>query len=253
LCNKPLQCLNCSIDNPSSHRSFENKLFRLRTDRRLPTDSLSSKNSSCSSHVRGSFKGEGRIRDDPKKLASLGCLIDQVRAEMMNDCDYSNHLLAKCQSFEPEPEEESDEGKKSERRQNVEDERGSIEKLFNFVKIPKSKKTVSFLCDDVDLDDDASLSSLNSASLPASTEYGGGSDRYGYTTSHRTVPRNSRDRNQDLRDPIEPIDQHHNHHHHHHHHHNRESSIKRGQFTRSLSNTEPPTDEKAGKLGMTVE
>ncbi|CAH1368306.1 unnamed protein product [Tenebrio molitor] len=86
-----------------------------------------------------------------------------------------------------------------------------------------------------------------------STEYGGGSDRYGYTTSHRTVPRNSRDRNQDLRDPIEPIDQHHNHHHHHHHHHNRESSIKRGQFTRSLSNTEPPTDEKAdGSLSDTA-
>ncbi|XP_063931978.1 regulating synaptic membrane exocytosis protein 1 isoform X3 [Zophobas morio] len=80
-----------------------------------------------------------------------------------------------------------------------------------------------------------------------STEYGGGSDRYGYTTGHRTAaPRNSRDRGQDLREPMEPIDPHHNHHHHHHHHHhNRESSIKRGQFTRSLSNTEPPPDEKA--------
>lgn len=151
--------------------------------------------------------------------------------------EYSD-LLAECQ------ESDSDEKPKEEnpvRRQSVHDERSSVEKLFNFVKIPKNKKTVSFL----DHDLDASENSLNDAFLPASADYGGGSDRYGYTTSHRSTTRNMRDRNQDLRDPIEPIDQHHNHHHHHHHHH-RESSIKRGQFTRSLSNTEPPPDEKAG-------
>ncbi|XP_019867469.2 regulating synaptic membrane exocytosis protein 2 [Aethina tumida] len=77
-----------------------------------------------------------------------------------------------------------------------------------------------------------------------SADYGSNSDRYMYT-GHRAPPRQMRDRDQDLRDPLEPLDQHHNHHHHHHHHHHhRENSVKRGQFTRSLSNTEPPPDEK---------
>lgn len=31
-----------------------------------------------------------------------------------------------------------------------------------------------------------------------------------------------------------------------HHHHRREGTVKRGQFTRSLSNTEPPLEDKAG-------
>ncbi|KAJ8972639.1 hypothetical protein NQ317_007350 [Molorchus minor] len=66
-------------------------------------------------------------------------------------------------------------------------------------------------------------------------------------------------REHDHREPIEPLDPHHsyhphpNHHHHHHHHHHREASVKRGQFTRSLSNTEPPPDEKTdGSLSDTA-
>ncbi|KAK4880315.1 hypothetical protein RN001_008461 [Aquatica leii] len=82
------------------------------------------------------------------------------------------------------------------------------------------------------------------------TEFSGSSDRYVYSR-HREVPsKGSRDhQEQDLRDPIEQ--QHHHHHHHHHHH--RDGSIKRGQFTRSLSNTEPPVDEKTdGSLSDTA-
>lgn len=88
-------------------------------------------------------------------------------------------------------------------------------------------------------------SSSNNASL-------GGSDYTGYQ-NYRSAPRNARERDQDLRDPIEPLDSHHSYHHpnpnHHydHHHHHREGSVKRRQFTRSLSNTDPPPDEKTGK------
>lgn len=78
--------------------------------------------------------------------------------------------------------------------------------------------------------------------LYCSTEYSTGSDRYAYSSGyHREPSRTMRERTQDIRDPLESID-----HHHHYHKHHRESSIKRGQFTRSLSNTEPPHDEKAG-------
>lgn len=86
----------------------------------------------------------------------------------------------------------------------------------------------------------------------SSTDYSGGSDRYVYS-GHRggSSSRNTRDREADMRETIEPIDpQYHHHHHHHHHHHyrsHREGSVKRGQFTRSLSNNEPPPDEKTGK------
>lgn len=82
-----------------------------------------------------------------------------------------------------------------------------------------------------------------------------GSDYSGYQ-NYRSTPRNARERDQDLRDQIEPLDSHHSYHHpnpnHHynHHHHHREESIKRRQFTRSLSNTDPPPDEKTGKFTM---
>lgn len=97
----------------------------------------------------------------------------------------------------------------------------------------------------VDKSSNASPSS-NNASLD-------GSDYSGYQ-NYRNAPRNARERDQDLRDPIEPLDSYHSYHHpnsnHHydHHHHHREESIKRRQFTRSLSNTDPPPDEKTGKF-----
>lgn len=43
----------------------------------------------------------------------------------------------------------------------------------------------------------------------------------------------------------EEFDNHH--HHHHHYHHRRDGTVKRGQFTRSLSNTEAPSEDKAGE------
>ncbi|CAG9835149.1 unnamed protein product [Diabrotica balteata] len=84
------------------------------------------------------------------------------------------------------------------------------------------------------------------------------STEYGYRTMNS---RGARERDHEHREPIEPLDPHHNyhlnhnqhHHHHHHHHHHRESSVKRGQFTRSLSNTEPPVEEKTdGSLSDTA-
>lgn len=88
----------------------------------------------------------------------------------------------------------------------------------------------------------------------ASVEYGS------YPSGYRSVPRNSKDRDSDQRDSRDSdlLEQHHYHRyhdepHHHHHHHRRDGSVKRGQFTRSLSNTEPPTDEKTdGSLSDTA-
>ncbi|XP_018323416.1 regulating synaptic membrane exocytosis protein 2 isoform X2 [Agrilus planipennis] len=98
-----------------------------------------------------------------------------------------------------------------------------------------------------------------SASRPDSTEYSGGSDRYpysGYRERERDRPYHNVNREQGIREPME---QHSNqeHHHHHHHrsydHHHREGSVKRGQFTRSMSNTEVPADEKTdGSLSDTA-
>ncbi|KAL1513477.1 hypothetical protein ABEB36_002883 [Hypothenemus hampei] len=94
-----------------------------------------------------------------------------------------------------------------------------------------------------------------------------------FNTEYSTYPsggyrltRNSTasDRGSD-REPLDPLDHHHHgyhheesdihryHHHHHHHHHRREGTVKRGQFTRSLSNTEPPIEDKAdGSLSDTA-
>ncbi|KAJ8965178.1 hypothetical protein NQ314_004321 [Rhamnusium bicolor] len=114
-----------------------------------------------------------------------------------------------------------------------------------------TKNSILFKMCSTDKSSNAS-SFFNTASID-STEYGG-------YPSYRSMPRNVKERDQDLRDPIEPIDSHHHyqphpnhHHHHHHHHHHRDGSVKRGQFTRSLSNTEPPPDEKTdGSLSDTA-
>ncbi|XP_031342324.1 regulating synaptic membrane exocytosis protein 1 isoform X3 [Photinus pyralis] len=81
-----------------------------------------------------------------------------------------------------------------------------------------------------------------------SAEFSGSGERYVYSR-HREVPtKGSRDHQEaDLRGPLE------HHHHHHRHHHHREGSVKRGQFTRSLSNSDPPVDEKTdGSLSDTA-
>lgn len=81
---------------------------------------------------------------------------------------------------------------------------------------------------------------------------------YGAYQNYRTATRHIMEGDHDLQDQI-PFDSQHyyqnpsgnrhynHHHHHHHHHHHREESTKRRQFTRSLSNTDPPADEKTGK------
>ncbi|XP_076254332.1 rab3 interacting molecule isoform X5 [Rhynchophorus ferrugineus] len=94
-----------------------------------------------------------------------------------------------------------------------------------------------------------------------------GTEYVSYSTSYRSVPRNSKEREMDPREhrDADPLEQHHYHqyheepqhhyphHHHHHHHHRKDGSVKRGQFTRSLSNTEPPPDEKTdGSLSDTA-
>lgn len=116
------------------------------------------------------------------------------------------------------------------------DNEPQIDTFLN-VEIPLKNKTIFHMCS---IDKNASNTALNDNCIASSTEYG----------TYSTYRGTSR-RDQDLRDPVELLDQHpvhHNHHHHHHthHHHHREGSVKRGQFTRSLSNTEPPPDEKTG-------
>lgn len=90
------------------------------------------------------------------------------------------------------------------------------------------------------------------ASYPDSSEYpsGGGSDRYSYGSGHRqqSAARIPRDRvDVENRDPMEVMD-----HHQYHHGHHREASVKRGTFTRSLSNNETPADEKTGKSNISL-
>ncbi|CAH1186021.1 unnamed protein product [Phyllotreta striolata] len=114
----------------------------------------------------------------------------------------------------------------------------------------------------VDFDSDMeSVVSVTSSAFSTQSERPRGTRGLGTEYGYRTInSRGMRERDHDPRETIEPLDPHHNyhlnhnHHHHHHHHHNhREGSVKRGQFTRSLSNTEPPTDEKTdGSLSDTA-
>lgn len=94
-------------------------------------------------------------------------------------------------------------------------------------------------------DDDASSCNASdssgnaSVSLP-STEYGG-SDRYNHSRYREASTRSAKEHpGQELREPLD--------HHHHAHYNHREGSVKKGRFTRSLSNTEVPTDERTGRI-----
>nr|CAH7716938.1 unnamed protein product [Callosobruchus chinensis] len=115
----------------------------------------------------------------------------------------------------------------------------------------------------VDFDSDMeSVASVTSSAFSTQSERPRGASRmpsseypYGYRNSSKDQ------RDHDLLDPIEPLDHHQHyssnhhshHHHHHHHHHHRDGSVKRGQFTRSLSNTDPPPDERTdGSLSDTA-
>ncbi|XP_074041991.1 rab3 interacting molecule [Leptinotarsa decemlineata] len=119
----------------------------------------------------------------------------------------------------------------------------------------------------VDFDSDMeSVVSVTSSAFSTQSERPRGTravgTEYGGYPSYRSTQRSAREQDPDTRNPIEPLDPHHSyhpnhypnhHHHHHHHHHHREGSVKRGQFTRSLSNTEPPTEEKTdGSLSDTA-
>ncbi|XP_072388810.1 regulating synaptic membrane exocytosis protein 2 [Diabrotica undecimpunctata] len=115
----------------------------------------------------------------------------------------------------------------------------------------------------VDFDSDMeSVASVTSSAFSTQSERPRGTRGLGTEYGYRTMnSRGARERDHEHREPIEPLDPHHNyhlnhnqhHHHHHHHHHHRESSVKRGQFTRSLSNTEPPVEEKTdGSLSDTA-
>ncbi|XP_044751578.1 regulating synaptic membrane exocytosis protein 2 isoform X5 [Coccinella septempunctata] len=105
-----------------------------------------------------------------------------------------------------------------------------------------------------------------------SSEYPSSSNRYhrGNYSDNRAPPkhreyrdhrdyRDQRDyrdhRDQDYIDPVETLNQRNDDHYQRasYHHHHRDGSVKRGQFTRSLSNSEPPPDEKTdGSLSDTA-
>ncbi|CAH1130637.1 unnamed protein product [Ceutorhynchus assimilis] len=96
----------------------------------------------------------------------------------------------------------------------------------------------------------------------SSNEYSNYSSR-DYRITRNSMP-SDRGAERDIMDPMEPHHHHHHHHryhdepelhdhHHHHHHHRREGTVKRGQFTRSLSNTDAPSEDKAdGSLSDTA-
>ncbi|XP_066143469.1 regulating synaptic membrane exocytosis protein 2 isoform X6 [Euwallacea fornicatus] len=87
-----------------------------------------------------------------------------------------------------------------------------------------------------------------------------GTEYTSYSGGYRTLRNSSAsDRGSDRMDSLsdhqhsyqEDLEPHH--HHHHHYHHRREGTVKRGQFTRSLSNTEAPSEDKAdGSLSDTA-
>ncbi|KAK9869904.1 hypothetical protein WA026_003624 [Henosepilachna vigintioctopunctata] len=84
-----------------------------------------------------------------------------------------------------------------------------------------------------------------------SSDYPSGSSRY--YPNNRGQPKH---REQEFVDPVETLNQRNDDHYqrsYHHHHHHREGSVKRGQFTRSLSNSDQPPDEKTdGSLSDTA-
>ncbi|XP_048518490.1 regulating synaptic membrane exocytosis protein 2 isoform X1 [Dendroctonus ponderosae] len=119
-----------------------------------------------------------------------------------------------------------------------------------------------------DFDSDMeSVASVTSSSFSTQSERPRGTrmssaEYSNYSSGGYQMTRNSTasDRGSD-RDTMDSLDSHHHshpddqnhHHHHHHHHHRREGTVKRGQFTRSLSNTEPPSEDKAdGSLSDTA-
>lgn len=202
---------------------------------------------------------ENKEENSEDSCSFLKPIIDEVRNEMNKTLNNSNSDCSlECYQTCPDPEtsnsENSDHSNLSEISNEVEqitsgNNDDNVNSDDNEDKIPnnlfKRVGKVRFACynDSPDSISDASISSITaSVSLVNSTEYTGTSDRYGYSRHRDVPPRNSRDHQEpDLRDPVEQ------HHHHHHHHHHREGSVKRGQFARSLSNTEPPVDEKTGE------
>ncbi|CAH1175810.1 unnamed protein product [Phaedon cochleariae] len=115
----------------------------------------------------------------------------------------------------------------------------------------------------VDFDSDMeSVASVTSSAFSTQSERPRGSratnSEYTGYPSYRNASRSARERDQDIREPADSLDSHHGYHHHHNHHHHhhphhREGTVKRGQFTRSLSNTEPPNEEKTdGSLSDTA-
>lgn len=183
----------------------------------------------------------------------LKSIINEVRSELVGKSDDINVLQNSICSLDKIESKLEINSNKSSREANIEEgnvslkgtqlenENNQIFKLVRFAKQSSSLEAESKLFMSSEC---IAKEPSNSAFESNSTDYGGGgSDRYAYT-SNRGPSRNVRDRDQDLRDPIEPLD--HHHHYHYHIRHHRESSVKKGQFTRSLSNTETPGEEKTG-------
>lgn len=159
----------------------------------------------------------------------LKSIIDEVRTEMLNKIKNRKDSESYRDIIEPVKE------------ANLENVQDDSDAENPFKRVGKVRFACSSSPESVS---NASLKSITASfSIANSTEYGGASERYIYSRHRDVPPRSSREHpEQDLRDVEER-----HHHHHHHHHHHRDGSVKRGQFTRSLSNTEPSVDEKAGK------
>ncbi|KAK9709580.1 C2 domain [Popillia japonica] len=215
----------------------------------------------------------------------LRSIINEVRTDMLNiDPESSDTSLEVSADLVPQEEDNlSEDDAFFERCRNAINARKSsaiLEKdssietvidkdeFFKRCSSTKPERQVSFAEDDAvfkdsrtasDNNDNHNCSASRSSSPkhafnPDSSEYpsGGGSDRYSYGSGHRQQPasRIPRERVEvEIRDPMETME----HHQYHHGHHHRDGSVKRGTFTRSLSNNETPADEKTdGSLSDTA-
>ncbi|KAI4464197.1 regulating synaptic membrane exocytosis protein [Holotrichia oblita] len=282
----PTQPLN-SAETPDNIAIINPKCFKCSQE---PTKIDTNGDSHLTSAKKPDFKALERtilkrIQDNDSAYwcsNMLRSIINEVRTDMLNtDAEFSDTSVAEDDDLEPEEDELSEDDSSFEHCRNVINARKSddavLEKdssietvidkdeFFKRCSAKKSERQVSFAEEDVVFNEtnrscsgsDASRSSspkLAIAFNPDSSEYpsGGGSDRYSYGSGHRQQPtsRMPRERAEvEIRDPMETME----HHQYHHGHHHRDGSVKRGTFTRSLSNNETPADEKTdGSLSDTA-
>lgn len=269
------KCFNCS--RARSEAKFANKVSdSLSKDKDKNSSYTNGDNQANEVNLASLEKSLlAKIRGDNSSYRCdnvIKSIINQVRLDMLNNDLLPDALLdySSCQDGASEDDEVGNDlevsscdgqnnliNNSSKRSRGVLEKDSSVETVidreeyFKRCEAKRVERQVSFAEDDVAFNTNASDCSNSSAShkIAYSGDYptGAGSDRYPYQ-GHRTqqpTSRRTRDRNEVemINEPLQPMD---HHHHQYHHGHHREGSVKRGTFTRSLSNNETPGDEKTG-------